>query len=81
MNTAYDWITVVIFAGLVTRFLAQSTSEEPTDSLWHYLLPAAGCAVANWLGNKGWHVPAVAVIAAILAYIYHLLRHASRPED
>jgi ABC-type sugar transport system permease subunit len=80
MNTAYDWITVAIFAWLVTRFLAQSMTDEPSDSLWHYLLPAAGCATANWLGNEGWHIPAVALIAVILGYIYYLLRHASPPE-
>jgi hypothetical protein len=71
MHTIYDWVTVAVFAGLVTRFLAQSVSDRrPDDSIWHYLPPAAGCAAANWLGNRGLDLPAIAVLVMILAYIY-----------
>ena len=70
METAYDWITVIIFAGLVTRFLHQSSKPEADDdSMLHYLVPCVGCAVTNWLGNEGWHVAAVGMLAATLAYI------------
>lgn len=70
METAYDWITVVIFAALVTRFLHQSARQEASnDKLWNYLIPSSACAFANWLGNEGHHLWAGALIAATLAYI------------
>ena len=82
MDTIYDWITVLIFAALVTRFLQQSVSaRDEGDSLWHYLVASLGCAAANWLGNGGWHVPAVAAIAATIAYIVLVLRPFSHPRS
>lgn len=69
METAYDWITMFIFAGLVTRFLQQSIAADNEDaSLWHYLLAAVGCAFANWMGNEGMHLPATLTIGLVLAY-------------
>jgi hypothetical protein len=80
METVYDWITVAVYAVLVTRFLSQSARAEGSDdSLWHYLVPSAGCALANWLGNEGWDLAAVALIAAILFYIYRFIWPAQRP--
>lgn len=78
METVYDWVTVAIFAGLVVLFVQRSTSEEETpaehDSLLMYLGAGGGCAVANWLGNKGQHLLAVALIAATLFFIVYYLR-------
>ena len=80
METAYDWITVAIFAGLVTHFLNDSAKPERTGpSIWHYLAAAAGCAVANWLGNEGAHLAAIAVIAATLLYAFYFLIRERRP--
>lgn len=74
MNTAFDWVTMIIFAGLVTRFLHQSVAAEGDDrSMWHYLVPSIGCALANWLGNEGWTWAAIALIAATFAYIVRFL--------
>ncbi len=71
METVYDWVTVMIFAGLATRFLSKSADPHDTDdSYWHYLLPSLGCAVANWLGNHDYTLAAIALIAGTLAYIY-----------
>ena len=79
METAYDWITVLIFAGLVTRFLQVSAApRETNDSIWHYLVPSLGCAGCNWLGNNGWHLAAIAAIAASVAYILIFLLHVGR---
>jgi len=70
METVYDWITVLIFAALVTRFLQSSAGPEQSDeSIWHYLVPSLGCAAANWLGNSGWHWAAGAALLGSLAYI------------
>jgi hypothetical protein len=75
MNTVYDWITVLIFAALVTRFLQQSAKPaDDQESLWHYLVASIGCAGANWLGNNGWHLAAAACVAATIAYAFHFLR-------
>ncbi|HWW64860.1 MAG TPA: hypothetical protein VNZ43_08885 [Sphingomonadaceae bacterium] len=95
METPYDWITMAIFAGLILIFLQRSTGEaEPGDSIWHYLPPAAGCAIANYIGNDkngaidnalgtvGHHILAALIIVAVLAYIFYViqpLRHQRRP--
>ncbi len=70
METIYDWITVLIFAALVTRFLQCSAGPQQSDeNIWHYVVPSIGCGAANWLGNSGWHWAAAAAIAASVAYI------------
>ena len=81
METIYDWVTVALFAGLVTNFLAQSAREDGDDiSFVHYLVPSAGCAGANWLGNHGWTVAAIAVLLGVAAYGYQfLIRPGLRP--
>lgn len=69
METIYDWVTVMLFAGLVTHFLAHSVRPDGEDiPLGHYLLLSGGCALVNWLGNEGWHLPAIAVLGAGAAY-------------
>lgn len=75
METIYDWATLGIFAGLIVLFLQRSTSAEPPqDSIWHYLPPAAGCGIANYLGNEGYDWAAIAVIVAVLGYIWVVLK-------
>jgi len=77
VQTVYDWVTVAIFAGLVVLFLQRSTSEEQPaehDSLLLYLGAGLGCAVANWLGNKGMHLVAIPLIAATILFILYYLR-------
>jgi len=81
METVFDWITVGMFAALVTHFLAQSAREDGKDiHLVHYLLPSAGCALGNWLGNHAWPVPAIASLVGVAAYAYRfLVRPGLRP--
>jgi hypothetical protein len=78
VETVYDWVTVAIFAGLVVLFVQRSTSEEETpaehDSLLMYLGAGVGCAVANWVGDKGIHLLAIALIAATILFILYYLR-------
>ena len=74
METVYDWATVSIFAGLVVLFLERSTKDEPTDSLYQYLIPATGSAVANYLGNESYDIAAIALIGAIVAYVVWVLK-------
>ncbi len=75
METAYDWITVAAFAGLVTLFLSRSLDARlEDDRLWSYFVPAAAFGAADWLGNngKGWAAVAVAFLA--LGYMLRYLR-------
>lgn len=84
METVFDFLTVGIFAGLIVLFLKRSvdddnsvtdSAEAPVDDhLWQYLVAAVGCAVANYVGNEGYPIPAVALIIATLAFIAYVLR-------
>lgn len=93
METVYDWLTVMIFAGLIVLFLQRSTADaEPRDSIWQYLTASLGCAVANYIGNDkngaisealtdtGRHLLAVAVIIAVLAYVWYVLKPFDREQ-
>lgn len=87
MNTVYDWVTVAIFAGLVVLFLQRSTAlGPPRDSMLHYLGASAGCAVANYFGNKAvagagivYHLIAIAIIVATLAFVHLTLKPLDKP--
>lgn len=76
METVYDWVTLGIFAGLVVLFLERSMKQETqeNDSLLLYLAAGVGCAVANYFGNEGQHLIALALIAATIAFIFYFLR-------
>ena len=77
METVYDWVTVAIFAGLIVLFVQRSTSEveaQQHDSLLLYLGAGVGCAVANYVGNQGWDLIAIPLIAATLFFIVYYLR-------
>jgi di/tricarboxylate transporter len=76
METPYDWVTIVIFAGLIVLFMQRSTSETDNtdDPLWMYLAAGAGCAVANYLGNNEMHVLAIVAVGATLGFIFHFLK-------
>jgi hypothetical protein len=77
MESVYDWVTVAIFAGLIVLFVQRSTAEEQpraNDSLLLYLAAAMGCAVANYLGNQGWHLLAIPLIAATVGFVLYYLR-------
>lgn len=79
MQTVYDWITVAFFAGLVVLLLQRSVGpEEKQDSMLHYIVPAGGCAVTNYLGNNGYDVFAILVFVGILAYTFYFLKPFAR---
>jgi hypothetical protein len=85
METPYDWITILIFAGLIVLFLQRSQGVA-RDHLWQYLVAAVGCAVTNYLGNEAmkngellWHLGAVGLGLATLAFIWFQLRPFSEP--
>ena len=75
METVYDWISVAIFAGLVVLFLHRSMAQgEPQDTILHYMPPAVGCALANYVGNHGQGPLSALIVVAVLAYIVVVLK-------
>jgi hypothetical protein len=75
MQSIYDYLTMAIFAGLIVLFLQRSVGEEEyRDHLWQYLVAAVGCAAANFAGNEGYPIVAVALIIATLAFIHYVLK-------
>lgn len=74
MQTVYDWLTVAIFAGLITLFLQRSSADEPKDKMFHYAPPALGCAIANYFGNHEQVVIAWLCLAAIAVYVWYVLK-------
>jgi len=86
METVYDWLTILVFAGLIVLFLQRSQGVA-RDHLWQYLLASVGCAVTNYLGNEAvklddalWHLGAVATGITTLAFIWLSLRPFERDE-
>jgi hypothetical protein len=75
VSTIYDLITVFIFAGLAILFLQRSLDPNPSnDRIHHYLPPAIGLALANWLGNEHQDLWAIVAIAASVVYILYVLK-------
>ena len=75
METIFDWLTIGIFFALVALFLQRSIGANQTDEqIVHYLPPAVACAAANYLGNLGWSLVAVALMTATAAYIGIVLK-------
>jgi hypothetical protein len=82
MNTAFDILTMAIFAGLIVLFLQRSVGEPPEgDAMWQYLVAAVGCAASNYVGNQGYTVIAVFMITATLIFILRVLRPFERPSQ
>lgn len=79
MQTVYDWVTLAIFAGLVVLFLQRSVSNDRDDSMLAYLAGAAICGVANYFGNGGNHLLAIALIVANLVFIVVVLKPIDLP--
>jgi hypothetical protein len=87
METPYDWTTIIVFAGLIVLFL-QRSQGAPRDHLWQYLVAALGCMGTNYLGNEAikqgetlYHVAAIGLGIATLAFVWFVLRPFSEPGD
>jgi hypothetical protein len=82
METPFDWVTVLVFAGLAVLFLHRSTAAEPgRDKIWMYAPPALALAFANWIGNEAMKAGNTAeawlagfIVAATVVYIFHILK-------
>ena len=72
---------MALFAGLVILFLQRSTAAEPRDHMYQYLVPAVGCATANYVGNHtfdpgnhSWEYLAWALIVGVIGYVLVILK-------
>lgn len=76
MSSVYDWVSLAIFAGLIVLFLQRSTGDQPQKdvSLLYYLGAGVACAVANYLGNKGQDLAAIALLIANVVFIVLFLK-------
>jgi hypothetical protein len=75
VNTIYDLVTIGIFAGLAVLFLQRSMDPNPSnDRIQHYLPPAIGLALANWLGNQHQDLFAIVMIVCVVGYILYVLK-------
>jgi hypothetical protein len=76
MDSIYDWVSLAMFAGLIVLFLQRSTSDdaEKDAPLYYYLGAGVACAVADYLGNHGNDLIAVALIVATIAFIIYYLK-------
>lgn len=74
METIWDWVTVIAFGGLVVLMLNRSAQENPPDHLLQYLVPAAGCAIANYIGNNYSDLGAGLALVLVAVYVYKVLK-------
>jgi len=74
METVWDWLTIFIFAGLVTLLLQRSSEDRPKDKLWQYFPAGIALAVANYLGNHGVVWAAVAMLIGLVVYVLVVLK-------
>ena len=88
METIWDWVTVIAFGGLVVLMLNRSAQEDPPDHLLQYLVPAAGCAIANYIGNNYSDLGAALALVLVAVYVYKVLKwpspdffHREPPDD
>ena len=83
MDTIYEWLSLAIFAGLIVLFLQRSTSERADNdvSLLYYLGAGVGCAVANYFGNKGQDIVAIALLVATVGFIGYFLKPFHKPSS
>jgi predicted branched-subunit amino acid permease len=66
METAFDFLTVACFAGLVIAFF-QFTRRD-TRTLMHLMISAIVFAIANQIGNAGLPIVALLLIVAGAGY-------------
>lgn len=81
MDTAYDWLSLALFAGIIVLFLQRSSMDNPPDRMIDYLPPAIGCAIANQAGNYGvrndsllMQLVGIALLLGVIVYVLLVLK-------
>lgn len=66
---------MAIFCGIIVLFLERSIGHKVEDDrVEYYLPPCVGCAFANYFGNAGYSLVAIAIILLSIAYIFKVLK-------
>jgi hypothetical protein len=76
MATAFDFLSMVCFAGIVIAFF--QFSDKALKTLMHLLAPGTAFAVGNQLGNTGYTTFALLLIVAGLGYASLIVRKSSQ---
>jgi predicted branched-subunit amino acid permease len=66
METAFDFLTIACFAGLVIAYF--QLTKRDTRTLMHLMISAAAFAIANQVGNAGLPMFALILIVAGAGY-------------
>ena len=72
METAFDFLTIVCFAGLVIAYF--QLTKRDTRTLMHLMISAAAFAIANQVGNAGLPMFALILIVAGAGYAALVVR-------
>lgn len=68
METIYDFVTVGLFVAIIGMYFHFNQKED--QDLKYYILPSIGLAIANQVGNDLSDIAAIAMIGAIVYYLY-----------
>jgi hypothetical protein len=71
MTTAFDFLTVACFFGLVTAFVLYT--ERDARTLMRMLISAVAFGIANKAGNEGFTVLALVLILAGAGYALQIV--------
>jgi hypothetical protein len=75
MNSIYDWVSMLLFGGIVVLFLQRSMStSRSSDKIYHYIPPALGCAAGNYLGNNDHRTAGAAVLILVVGYLIFYMK-------
>jgi hypothetical protein len=72
MITAFDFLTIACFCGLVATFFFWTERDRRT--LMHMMISGIAFAVANQVGNKGLTFFALALIVAGVGYAFLVVK-------
>jgi predicted branched-subunit amino acid permease len=72
METAFDFLTIACFAGLVIAYF--QLTKRDTRTLMHLLISAAAFAIANQLGNADLPMFALILVVAGAGYAALVVR-------
>jgi hypothetical protein len=75
LTTFFDFLTVACFVSIAIAFF-QFTGRE-ISTLLRLLLSGLAFAVANQIGNAGWTLAAIALVAAGAVYAAMVIRRAN----
>jgi hypothetical protein len=79
MDTAFDFLTVGCFLGLVIAFFQLPRRE--TQTLLHLMIPAVVFAIANQIGNAGLTLFALLLVLAGAGYAALVVKNVNSNSD